>query len=118
VKDDPVLKVILFAILFVVIGVAMLIAITTQSIFLLLGFLIPLVTFVVIFYVMSLFKRRIQNQLHDGFGPNVVKIASAVMDYFELPLTLMLSITITLFFFAFAIIAVAFWSNVWMSQLR
>jgi len=74
-KDDPVMKMILFAILFLVIGIAFLIAVTTGSIFLLVGFLIPLVTFIVIFYIMSLFKKRIQSQLNDGFGPNVVKIA-------------------------------------------
>ncbi len=110
-KDDPIMKMILLAILFVVIGISILIAVTTGSVFLLLGFLIPMVTFIVIFYIMSLFKRRIQSQLNEGFGPNVVKIASAVMDYFELPLTLLLSITVTLFFFAFSIIAIAFWIN-------
>jgi uncharacterized membrane protein YesL len=110
-KNDPVMKLIMLAILFIVIGIAFLIAITTQSVFLLLGFLIPLITFVVIFYVMTLFKKRILNNLNDSFGPNVVRIAGAVIDYFELPLTLMLSITMTLLFFAFSIIAIAFWIN-------
>jgi hypothetical protein len=110
-KNDPVMKLIMLAILFIVIGIAFLIAITTQSVFLLLGFLIPLITFIAIFYVMTLFKKRILNNLNDSFGPNVVKIAGAVIDYFELPLTLMLSITVTLLFFAFSIIAIAFWIN-------
>lgn len=110
-REDPVMKVILFAILFLVIGFSFVIAIYTGSVFLLLGFLIPVISFVVIFYVMSLFKRRIQSQLDESFGPNVVKIASAVIEYFELPLTLMLSISVTLFFFAFSIIAIAFWIN-------
>ena len=114
-EKDSILKLTFMAVMVVAIIVLFAIAFITRNALLFLGFLIPLLTFFIIFLFMSLQRKRILRQLQSSFGQNVVRISAAIMDYFELPLTLLLSITLTLFFFAFAILAVIFWLDYLMS---
>lgn len=115
------MKNILVAIAFAVLGAGFAIVIVAarmgygDAIFILVSVMIPLVIFMGISYIMHLFKKRVQTQLNATFGQNVVKIASAIMDYFQLPLTLLLSLLITLFIFTYAIIAIA-WLTVFYNQ--
>lgn len=110
-EKNPAIRIAVLGILVVIIGAALSIAIVTKSALFFLGFLIPLLTFFTIFVFMSLQRKKILKRLNVSFGENVVKISSAIMDYFELPMTLLLSITLTLFFFAFSLLAVIFWAD-------
>ncbi|MEK8023683.1 MAG: hypothetical protein AAB229_07740 [Candidatus Hydrogenedentota bacterium] len=115
-NENPMMRNILIAIAFVAVGSGFTIVIAGveagrgDAIFVLIGFMVPLITFMGISYIMYLFKRKVQSHLNETFGSNVVRIASAIMDYFQFPLTLLLSISITLLFFAFALMAIAYWS--------
>lgn len=115
-NDNPMMRNILIAIAFLAVGCGFFVVIYAvqmgrgDAIFVLIGFMIPLITFMGISYIMYLFKRRVETHLNESFGSNVVRIASAIMDYFQFPLTLLLSLTITLLFFAFALMAIAYWS--------
>lgn len=115
-KDsDPLIRGTLLSILVIVIGIALYISLRFQIVVLFLGFLLPIIAFFLVFVFMSLQKKKIQKHLNESFGQNVVKISTSIMEYFELPLTLLLSITMTLFFFAFSLIAVLFWLQIFAS---
>ena len=115
-NENPTTRNILIAIVFVAVGAGFTIVAAGveagrgDAIFVLIGFMIPLTIFVGISYIMDLFKRRVQRHLDESFGHNVVRIASAIMDYFQFPLTLLLSVTITLLIFAYTLMAIAYLS--------
>jgi len=110
-EKDPLLKITLLGIFVVILGVGITFFMITKSLFFFLGFLLPLMTFFIIFVLMGMQRKKILKNLNESFGQNVVKISSAIMDYFELPLTLLLSVTLTIFFFAFSVLAALFWLN-------
>ncbi|RMH53972.1 MAG: hypothetical protein D6679_14520 [Candidatus Hydrogenedentota bacterium] len=111
-KSDPIVRGIWLTILVIVTGVALWVSIITGAVFLFLGVLIPIITFIIIkFIFMPLHKEKIQRALNESFGQNVVRIATAIMNYFEFPMTLLLTIALTLLFFAYSVIAVVFWLN-------
>ena len=70
------------------------------------AFLIPLVTFFLVFVWMAHQKNKILGLLNESFGTNVVKIATAIIGYFELPLTVILAICFTMLFFAYSVLVV------------
>jgi hypothetical protein len=112
-KDgDPIIRVAVMLSVLIVIAVGLIAAIYLQQGLIFVGILIPLITFFVVFVLMSVQKKKIQGLLNESFGANVVKISTAIMEYFELPLTLLLSISLTMFFFAFSVLAVLFWFKV------
>lgn len=81
-----------------------------DAVFVLLGLIVPLATSRGVNFIMKNFKRKVQAQLNVSFGQNVVKIASAIMDYFHFPLVLLLSVILTLFLFTYGIIAVVYFA--------
>lgn len=74
--------------------------------FLFVGVSIPMAVFFAIFFLMAGLKKRILAQLRTSFGENTMKIATAIMDFFEVPLTLLLSVVVTLFIFAAAVLVI------------
>lgn len=69
---------------------------------------LPLGIFVAIYFLMSGLKQRILGQLRRSFGENTMQIATAIMDYFEVPMTILISVAITLFVFASIVLIVVF----------
>jgi hypothetical protein len=74
----------------------------------LIGATLPLGIFVSIYLLMSGLKQRILGQLRRSFGENTMQIATAIMDYFEVPMTILISVAITLFVFAAIVLIVIY----------
>lgn len=108
---NSLVKTTMMVLMAILVSVTLIVSILTKSVVFFLGVAIPLLTFFVIFIFMTLQRKKILKQLNVSFGQNVVRIAEALMDYFELPIMLLLSITLTLFFFAFSVLALIFWAT-------
>lgn len=74
--------------------------------FIFIGVSIPLAVFFSIFFLMSGLKKKILGQLRHSFGENVMKIATAIMDFFEVPLTILITVAVSLFIFAAAVLVI------------
>lgn len=89
---------------------------SADAVFILIGVMIPVMTFIASTLIMRRYKEKVQSQLNISFGENVVKIASAIMDYFQFPLVVILTGVITLFLFTCVVLAIAYLSVFYYAQ--
>ncbi|HNW94192.1 MAG TPA: hypothetical protein PKM88_14895 [bacterium] len=70
----------------------------TTTVFL--AIVVPIIIFLSTFWLVTGLGKKNLNLLRKTFGENVVKIAGAIINYFEVPLTIILSACLTLFIFS------------------
>lgn len=107
-SDDPALRVILVLVLLLTLTFALILSVLYASFLLFLGFVVPVIVFLASFLLMSGLKRKILARLKASFGDNVVRVAGAIIDYFEVPMTIVLAVLITLFLLVFSSLLIVF----------
>lgn len=107
-QEDPALRIILVLLLLLVLAFALIFSVIYTNFVLLLGVVIPIIVFLASFLLMSGLKRKILARLAASFGENVVKVAGAIIDYFEVPMTILLALSITLFLLVFTSLLAVF----------
>lgn len=95
------MKVMLTLTLCVVLIIAMVIGVQLKQIpTVFLSVIIPIIIFLSTYWLVTGLRKKILSSLKKTFGDNVVKIASAIIEYFEVPLTIILSVSLILFIMA------------------
>jgi len=101
------MKIVMTTILCMVLVVAMTLGVVLgQEVTAFLGVTIPIIIFLATYWLVSGMRKKILISLKKTFGDNVVKIASAIIEYFEVPLTIILSVSLTLFIIAISAIVI------------
>lgn len=70
------------------------------------GIIVPIIIFLSTYWLVTGMGKRILGSLRKAFGENVVKIAGAIIEYFEVPLTIILSVCLTLFIMAISTVMI------------
>ncbi|MEW5693593.1 MAG: hypothetical protein AB1765_09895 [Candidatus Hydrogenedentota bacterium] len=99
-KEDNSMKYILVSILILVLLIAIIISIRYGNIFIFLGILVPIIIFMTIFLLISGMKKKITKALEKKYGDDVMIIATAFMDFFQVPLTIIVGVCLILFVLA------------------
>ena len=92
---------ILTLVLVLVLAFAFILSILFSNFVLILGVLVPIIVFLFSYLMMSGLKRKILARLANSFGENVTRVAMAIIEFFEVPMTILLAVSLTLFFLVY-----------------
>lgn len=101
------MKTVLTATLCVALLVATIVGITLDAVAtVFLSFIIPIIMFLSTYWLVTGLGKKIILQMRKAFGENVVRIVSAIIEYFEVPLTIILTACLTLFILAISAVVI------------
>lgn len=95
--EDRTFKGVLTGIMGLLLLIAVMVSVRYGNIFVFLGILVPILIFVTIYLLIAGMKKKITRSLETQFGDDVMIVATAFMNFFEVPLTVIVGVSLILF---------------------